>query len=482
MPGKKNTSKGKRFTLVLLAFLIINSIEIYAQDSMSLQQCIAYAWENNIQLSRSELDLQQKENSFQQTRYSRLPSLNANASQNYNFGRTVDPSTNQFANQQSRNNGFSLSTNVLLFNGLQMMNEVRQAKWSQDASTHSLQKAKDDAALTIANQYLQILLLTERQKQLQNQLKTSQDSRNRTKTLFDAGAVAQVKMLEAEAQLASDESLLIDIENQLTTAYLNLKQYMNYDISKPLKIQTVNFTGQLNQYTETELNKVFTERLQNLPGVQSAKSSRESALYGLKSQQGNMSPKVYANASLQSFYSSLAQQFGDATPAGIQQIGYNGADSSPVYAPRYNYSMQPVSFDEQVNNNFGQSLGFTLSIPIFNGLQNKYAIQNARINLQNAQLTLTEAETQARNDIYTAFEGMRLSQKKLMATQSKFTAQEALFKQSELSFNAGAMSFYDFNAVRNSFSSAQSEVLQARFEYIFQTKVFEYYMGKPVSF
>ncbi|MGZ5245026.1 MAG: TolC family protein, partial [Bacteroidia bacterium] len=106
----------------------------------------------------------------------------------------------------------------------------------------------------------------------------------------------------------------------------------------------------------------------------------------------------------------------------------------------------------------------------------------ARINLQNAQLTLTEAETQARNDIYTAFEGMRLSQKKLMATQSKFTAQEALFKQSELSFNAGAMSFYDFNAVRNSFSSAQSEVLQARFEYIFQTKVFEYYMGKPVSF
>ncbi|MGZ5243964.1 MAG: TolC family protein, partial [Bacteroidia bacterium] len=337
MPGKKNTSKGKRFTLVLLAFLIINSIEIYAQDSMSLQQCIAYAWENNIQLSRSELDLQQKENSFQQTRYSRLPSLNANASQNYNFGRTVDPSTNQFANQQSRNNGFSLSTNVLLFNGLQMMNEVRQAKWSQDASTHSLQKAKDDAALTIANQYLQILLLTERQKQLQNQLKTSQDSRNRTKTLFDAGAVAQVKMLEAEAQLASDESLLIDIENQLTTAYLNLKQYMNYDISKPLKIQTVNFTGQLNQYTETELNKVFTERLQNLPGVQSAKSSRESALYGLKSQQGNMSPKVYANASLQSFYSSLAQQFGGATPDGFQQIGFT-SDSVQVFAPRYNYS------------------------------------------------------------------------------------------------------------------------------------------------
>jgi outer membrane protein len=482
MPGKKNTSMGKKFAFVLLALLFVSASRSFAQDSMSLQQCIAYAWENNIQLARTELDLQQKQNGLMQSKASMIPSLNGNASQNYNFGRTVDPSTNQFANQQSRNNSFSLSTNVLLFNGLQMMNEVRQAKWSQDASKHNLQKAKDDAALNIANQYLQILLLMERQKQLQNQYKTSQDSRNRTKTLFDAGAVAQVKMLEAEAQLASDESLLIDIENQLTRAYLNLKQYMNYDISKPLKIQTVNFAGQLTTYTETELNKIFTDRLPNLPGVQYAKSTRESALYGLKAQQGNTSPKVYANASLQSFYSSLAQQFGDATPAGIQQIGYNGADSSPVYAPRYNYNAKDVSFNDQLNNNFGQSLGFTLSIPIFNGLQNRYAIQNARINSQNAQLTLTEAETQARNDIYTAFEGMRLSQKKFQSAQTKYAAQEALFKQSELSFNAGAMSFYDFNAVRNNYSSAQSEVLQAKFEYIFQTKVFEYYMGKPVQF
>lgn len=482
MPGIKNTSLGKKLTYFLATLLIMShATKSYAQDSMNLQQCIAYAWGNNIQLSRSELDLEQKENAYEQSRYNRLPSLNGNASHNYNFGRTVDPSTNQFANQRSQNNGFSLSTNVLLFNGLQMMNESRQAKWSQDASTHNLQKAKDDAALTIANQYLQILLLTERQKQLQNQYKTSQDSRNRTKTLFDAGAVAQVKMLEAEAQLASDESLLIDLENQLTRAYLNLKQYMNYDISKPLKIQTVNFTGQLNQYTETELNNIFTHRLPNLPGVQSAKSSRESALYGLKAQQGNTSPKIYANASLQSFYSSLAQQFGSATPDGFQQIGFT-SDSVQVFAPKYNYNTEDVSFNDQLNNNFGQSLGFTLSIPIFNGMQNRYAIQSARINLQNAQLTLTEAETQAKNDIYTAFEGMRLSQKKLQAAQTKFTAQEALFKQSEINFNAGGMSFYDFNAVRNNFSSAQSEVLQAKYEYIFQTKVFEYYMGKEVKF
>ncbi|RYD76584.1 MAG: TolC family protein, partial [Sphingobacteriales bacterium] len=295
MPGKKNTSMGKKSAYFLAAIFLLNFAKTFAQDSMSLQQCIAYAWENNIQLSRSELDLQQRENSYQQSRYNRLPSLNGNVSNNYNFGRTVDPTTNQFASQSSRNNGFSLSTNVLLFNGLQMMNESRQAKWSQDASTHNLQKAKDDAALTIANQYLQILLLTERQKQLQNQLKTSQDSRNRTKTLFDAGAVAQVKI-------------------------------------------------------------------------------------------------------------SLAQSFGSPSPNGFQQIGFT-ADSVQVFAPKYSYSdPQAVSFNDQLNNNFGQSLGFTLSIPIFNGMQNRYSIQNARINLQNAQLTLTEAETQARNDIYTAFE------------------------------------------------------------------------------
>ncbi len=480
MPGKKNTSMGKISAFVWVVLLLL-PVKIFAQDSMNLQQCIAYTWENNIQLARTGLDAQQRQNVLLQSKANILPSLNANASHNYNFGRTVDPSTNQFVNQQSRNNGLSISTNLLLFNGLQMLNQVRQAKWNQEAGLHNLQKAKDDAALTVANQYLQILLLTERQKQLSNQLKTSQESRIRTKSRFDAGAVANVKLLESEAQLAADELLLIDLENQLTRAYLNLKQFMNYDIGKALKIQSVNFNGPLIEYTETELNRVFTDRLQQLPAVQSARSSRESALYALKAQQGNTSPKIYANASLQSFYSSLAQSFSGATPDGFQQIGFT-ADSMQVFAPRYNYSTQSVSFIEQVNNNFGQSLGFTLSIPVFNGLQNKYAIQNAKISLQNAQLGLTEAEIQARNDVYTAFEGMRLAQRKFKAAEIRLTAQQALFQQSELSFNAGAMSFYDFNAVRNNFSNAQSEVLQAKYEYIFQTKVFEFYMGIAVSF
>jgi outer membrane protein len=453
-----------------------------AQDSLSLEQCIRYALAHNTQLQRAENDLMQQSNSYNQAKANLLPTLNGSATNNYNYGRTIDPATNQFINQQSQTNYFSLNADWVIFSGLQKMNQVRQYQWNKDASEQSLQKTKDDISLTVANYYLQILLLTERQQQLENLVKNSEQNQQKINILYDNGALTLTKKYEGDAQLATDEYNLVDIKNQLEKQYLALKQYINYDISKPVKVQEIDFRKQLQQYSNDDLVKVVNERVAQLPAVKQAKSVRESALYAWKAMKGTVYPRLSIDASLHSVYSSQYKNYG-VTYSGLQPIGILGSDTTKiVYGPRYSAVSNGIGYFDQLSQNFGQTVGFTLNIPIFNGLQTHYNVKGAYISYQSDNLLVTDAELKAKNDIYSAYDGMIAAQKKYNAGLIKFQSQEALYKQSEISYNAGAMSFFDYNLARTNYANAQSDLDQAKFEYIFQTKVFEYYLGKPVTF
>jgi outer membrane protein len=449
---------------------------------MSLPQVVAYALQHNSDLLRTQYDAGLQQVNLTRTKASVLPSLNGQANHNYNFGRTIDPTTNQFINQQNRSNYFSLNAQVTLFDGLRQLNSIRQSQWEKDASNFTLQKKKDDVSLNVANQYLQILLLEERKKQLENLVGASRLNHDKTKTLVDAGAQPEGRLLEADAQLASDEANVIELENQIDKAYLALKQYINYDVSKPLKIQHITITVPAGEYSESDLNKIINERLSNLPGVQSAQSAKSGAEYGLKMAFGNISPKLSAGASLSTAYSTNYKNYTYTLSDKPQLVGFVATDSTPVFTQGFVATPSDIPFGEQVKNNFGQSLGFSLQIPIFNGLQNHYNIQSARINLNNATQMLSEAENQAKNDIYQAYEGMRMARKKLEASSLKLKSQQALFSQANTSYQLGVTSFYDWSLAQNNLSGAESDALQARYEYVFQVKVFEYYLGKPVEF
>lgn len=453
-----------------------------AQDSMSLQQVVAYALEHNSELLRAQYDADLQQVNFTRSKASILPSLNGQANHNYNFGRTIDPTTNQFINQQNRSNYFSLNAQVTLFDGLQQLNSIRQAQWSRDASRFTLQKRKDDIALSVANQYLQILLLTERKGQLENLISTSRINRDRTKVMVDAGSLPESSLLDAEAQLAGDEANLIDIENQIDRAYLALKQYINYDVSKPLRVQHISITAPALEYNASDLNRTIQTRLPELPGVQSAKSSLQSAEYGLKMAIGNISPKLSAGGSLSTAYSTNFKNY-DIFPSDQPQlVGFLASDSTPVFSPGFITVPSDIPFGQQLSNNFGQQIGFSLQVPIFNGLQNHYNIQNAKINVGNANQMLSDAENQAKNDIYQAFEGMRMARKKLDASNLRLSAQQAAFAQADTRYRLGVISMYEWSLAQNNLSSAESDALQAKYEYVFQVKVFEYYLGIPVEF
>lgn len=470
--------KKKIFTLFALVFISVSAL---AQEQMSLPQLIDFAQKNNTQSIRTNNQFSQSSANYKRNIGNLLPTINGNASHNYNYGRTIDPTTNQFIEQRTQTNFFSLNTDVLLFNGLQQINSVRQAKWAERSAYHTVQRMKDDIALTVANFYLQILMLGEREKQLKEQVSISKQQHERTKILVESGAAAPSRQLEVEAQLASDEVLLLDVQNQTINAYLQLKQYMNYDVEKELKIVEIDIKELNYDYQRTDLDKALNEQYKQNPRVMAAEDFLQSDKFGLKAAKGNISPKIYGNASLRSGYSSAAKDLDGFTLQGTQQIGYLSTDQTPVLAPNAIPRFVSTPFGTQLDNNFGQTLGFTLAIPIFNNFQNNYAIQLAKINVQNAELTLRDAQVQVKNDMVQAYENMKIAQKKFQAANAKLKAQEALFKISELSYSQGLLSYFDWNTIKSNLNNAQSEVLQAKYQHVFQTKVFEYYLGKGVQ-
>ena len=471
----------KKIVLSFIATFFISTI-IYAQDSLNLQQCIDYALKHSSSILKSMNETERQGYYYKHIAAGNYPNLNASAGQNYNYGRTIDPYTNQFANQSVRSNSIGLSADWTIFNGLQKLNEIRQAQWARDASMFGLRKTQDDISLSIANQYLQVLLLNERRKQLINQVESSQSQLKRVKTLLDAGATTQGKQLEAEAQVATDQSALVDIENQITQGIISMKQMMSFDPSTPLKLAQVNFQGKLQEYTYGDVEGAYKSRIPELPAVLQAGYSKKSAYYYLRSMKGYYSPKLVLGASLHSVYSSQGRAY-SFIYNGYEPIGILGFDTSKVvYGPKVSQVAKPVSFGQQLNNNFGQTVGLTLQIPIFNGLQTRYTVQNAQIQLQNADIDLHEAERKAKNDIYQAFESMNMSKKKLDASEIRIKSQESLFKMADINLAAGVISYYDYSVIKSNYNNAEIDLLQAKYSYIFQTKVFEYYLGKPVQF
>jgi len=453
----------KKYSFIFL-FFITCGIRAYAQDSMTLSQCIQYALIHNTQLLKGQNDYLQAQNTYKQYRANVLPTLNGSATNNFDFGRTIDPATNQFANENSRTNYFTLNGDWVIYGGLQKLNQVRQYEWSKDASSQSLQKIKDDISLNIANNYLQILLLTEKEKQLENLVKNSEDQQKKTEILYNNGATTLSKKYQADAQLATDQYNVVDMQNQLEKQYLALKQYMNYDLGKPLKIVAINFQGDLQKYTQADLDKALTEEVPKLPAVQAANSQRQSAYYAWRAMRGTAAPKLSVDASVHSIYSS---QYATYVPeyVGVMPIGIVGTNTSDiVYGPQYAYQTQKIPFGDQLRQNFGQTVGFTLNVPIFNGLQTRYNIQGAHITYQSDELQLTDAEVKARNDIYQSYSGMNEARKKFEAGQIKLSSAEALFNESDHSFQAGGMSYFDYNAARVSYTNAQSDFLQAKYE------------------
>ena len=455
---KKNTS-----VLLLLLLMITYSVGVVAQELWSMEKCIEYAYENNLQLKQSFLSVESSDNDVLQSKLNIVPSLNANVSQNFGWGRAPDPQTNLYANQQTQQTYFNISSDITLFNGLQQVNNVRQKQFDYLAQKYDSDKIRNDISLNIAAGYLQILFNIDLVNNAQRQVDISKDQMNRTEKQAEAGAVARGSLYDIQAQTAGEEANLVNAKNRLMLAYLDLMQMLDleanaeFDIDKP----KIEITG-----TPTLLSPemIYNKSVTIMPEIKSAEYRVKSAERTVALAKGQNSPRIFAQGSYATLFSDQI----------LEVTGRDPITDFPIYG-------DTKPFGQQIDDNRNGSLIFGLSIPIFNGYQVTTNVRKSRIFEENAHLNLEIEKNVLRKKIETAYADAIAAYQTYIARNKSVEAFGEAFTYMEEKFNVGMANSTDYNVAKLQLSTAESDLASSKYDYIFKSKILDFYLGKSLS-
>lgn len=442
----------KQSVAIIATFIFLN-FSVVAQEPWSLQQCIEYALDNNIQVKQQELNVKVSENQLTRAKHAMYPNLNASASQNYSFGRSTNFITNQKERRDIQSSSMSISSQVTLFNGFQLTNSKRQEALNLKASISDVEKLKNNIALNIAASYLQILFSDEIVESSKMQLELSSLQVERTEKLVKAGSLPEGNLMEIEAQMASDELQLVSAQNQLDLAYLTLTQLLDIRNTENFAVQKPHIESLDQEPVRNQPETVF-DQAQSLPQIQSAQIRVQSAEKGVQIARGGQSPRL-----------SLGANYG------------TGAQHSL----RSNLLFSEDPFLDQIKDNANTSIGVSLSIPIFNGSQVRTSISNARINLENTRLSLENEKNILFKDIQQAQADALAAFKKYKATEKNLNALQEAFRYTEQRFSLGLANSLDYTTSKTRLAKVQAELVSAKYEYIFKVKILDFYKGIPLS-
>lgn len=472
----------KIFSLLLFSLLAYN-MEGMAQgdNGLSLKGCIDHAIENNIAVRQNELTKKQTETQLKQSKLDRLPTLNAAAGQGFRFGRSVDPFTNQFVQETISSNNFSLNSNVELFQGLQKNRRIKSNTRQLQANKAQVEATKNTIRTEVASRYLEVMLQQQNRKLTKEQLATSKEQLEQARLLVESGKVHKSRVLEVKAQVASDRSSLVEAQNQLELAKLNLRQYINWSKEDgALNLKDYQLPDSLEALPEKPVQSVVQENFQELPKVKQARYNLQSATYNFKAAKSGRYPSLSFNAQIRSGFSSRRQ-----TPTGVERtvdtVGVVASSQQPVVRSGVRPVLETPSFSNQLENNLSQALNFNLNIPLFNNWQVESQVIDARIQKSKAALNLAQQKQNVRQAIYRTRAQAQNAYEQHLAALEQLKVQEALFEQADSRYQEGAIDFYQWQNVKQDYASAQNNYLQAKYRYLFNKKLYDFYLGEPMQ-
>lgn len=466
------------------ALFIIIFFSIYtgkAQEIWDLKKCIDFALENNLQIKQGQLNKNISEANYLRSKAASLPTVNGFVSHNYNFGRTIDPFTNQFANQTVQSNAFSVSANWVLFNGFQTINAIRQNNFNLLANKYDLEKVKNDIVLAVISAYLNIIYLEEQLQIAEQQISLSQKQVDRISLLVNTGSAAKGNLLDMQAQLANDELQKVTIQNQLDIAYLNLMQLMELNSQEKIKVVKPQTVLPVEDILNKTPLSIYQTAINNQPDIKAAELRVKSAYMGLLSARGAYSPRLAISTSFGTGYSGLRKEvIGNPVLSGFDTIGVTTAMDF-VLVPNYTFDTRVTPFNRQLEDNLNRTIGLSLTIPIFNGFQVRTSSSLAKIQKSNAELALESAKRQLEKTIQQAYADAIAAYKKYLATEKSVNALTESFSYTEQRFNVGAVNTLEYNDAKNRLARAKAELLQSKFDYAFKVKILDFYQGNPIN-
>lgn len=468
----------------ILAFLLFAN-PVAAQDSWSYQRCLDYALAHNLTLQQSVLQKRLQELTLKQNRLSQLPSINAGANAGYRFGRSIDPTTNNFVTQNLFNAGLNMNFDADLFGWFSKQNTIAASKYQVYAANFQLEKARNDMGVNVANAFLQILLAEEQVKISKAQVDLSMTQLDNTKKLVAAGSVPESNQADLEAQLARDSSALVTAQNNAIIRVLTMKALLNLDFAVPFKTElpeNIQSVSLLN-LAETDPEMVFSAALANQPGYKADEAMVKAANRSLASAKGALYPSLSIGGGAGTNYAnSNYQQYGAPIPY-IDTVGVVNVNGTmyPAVKPGAFRMTKLTPFGEQFSNNFGQNIGITLSIPILNAWQLRGNVERAKIDQQDKLLTLDINRQKLRQDIYTAHADAIGALQAYQAAVSTERASQKAYDFATKRFNVGLMNTVEYVTTQTNLFRAQIDKVSALYDYIFKIKLLEFYRDQRIT-
>tara|TARA_B100000003_G_C10926822_1_gene369485 strand:+ start:195 stop:1637 length:1443 start_codon:yes stop_codon:yes gene_type:complete len=477
---------------ILILILLTNNLFSQSKQylELDLEQCIEIALENNLQLKRSIINEQLQKVGYNQSLLQQAPTLNVFSNYGNNYGRSIDPTTNTFISNNSNFSGISASSNMNLFSGFSVRNNIKRSKVLLEKSVFDLENTKNNVMLSVVRAYLNVLLNTDRLDNARFQLQSTQEQLNRTNKLVDAGSIAITNKLNLEAQLAGDELALIQQENNYRLTILQLKQLLLLETQKEIKIIKPVVELSPSTVIDSNPNEIFNLAVSLLPEIKSAEKNAQSSLYDLRISRSGRYPSISVSSNFSSNYSSFAnreREFYDGFSMQPTTIGFltnNPLEtvSSLSLVPNVVGSDKDFTILEQWKDYLSKSLSFSISIPIFNRYQTSANIKRAKLNKEIADIGVIEARNQVRQTIETSFNDALAASKSYSASQKQVRALEESFRIIKSQYNLGSVNYTEYQISNNNLVRATNDLLSSKYDYIFKLKVLDFYQGKKLTF
>ncbi|TGE04815.1 TolC family protein [Hymenobacter fodinae] len=458
----------------------------------TLQRAIDYALQNNLTVRQQQLTSELQNATLRQSRAALLPSANLSGTQAWNYGTSLDPLTNDFVSQTIRSNNFSANSQVTLFSGFQLRNTVKRNALDSEASSLDIDKSRNDLALNVASAFLQLVLAEELVRTNEVRVNSTLQQVERTQKLLKAGSIPESNLLDIQAQQASDEVNLITSQNQRDLARLTLTQLLNLPSPAGFQIEVPVLADPDDEpLVEADPDGTYQTAQDLLPEIKAAELRVRSAQRSLDIARGGYYPRLAFGAGIFTGFSSsrLARVFnGDSTSAVQVPVFQSGLSGQPI--PSQYFLLQPKQaipellpskFSQQLKDNLGKSLQFSLQIPILNGLQTRTSVQRAQINIQQQELRAEQARLTLRQNIQQAYADAIAAQRRYLSSRRQTEALTAAYRNAEIRFNNGLLNGTEFNIAKNNLTAAESTMIQAKYEFIFRRKVLDFYQGRPIA-
>ena len=438
-----------RKTLPLLLLLLAASVATAQEHGpWSLRDCIGYALEHNISLQQQGLQVQQQELQLSTSKGSRLPSVSANASENFSFGRGLT-ADNTYSNTNTTSTGFSLGASVPIYQGSRISNSIRQDELNLKAVTADFERAKENVSMAVAQAYVQILYNMELLDVARNQVAIDSLQVERLTGMLENGKASPAQVAQQRAALGQSRLTATEALNSLKLAVLDLTQLL--ELPSPEGFTIVRPVTDLEGTILPDPERIYEDALLEKPAVKAEEFRLDASEYAIKIAKGGYLPTISASGGLGSNYYTMS-------------------------------SAPSTSFADQMKNNFSQYLGLTLSVPIFNGFQTRNQVRAAELSRKNQMLQLENTRKTLYKEIQQAYYNAVAAREKLLSSREAEASAKESYDLVTAKYENGKANITEFNEARDAFLRSESDLSRARYEFLYATKLLDFYQGRELDF